>query len=37
MNYGLNIPEKGALDLVALGAMVHRLDTGVLPFRKATG
>src|SRR5438552_11471622 len=37
MNYGLKIPQKGALDLVALGAMVHRLDTGVLPFRKATG
>ena len=36
MNYGLNIPPKGGLDLVALGAMVHRLDSGVLPFRKST-
>jgi len=37
MNYGLNIPQKGAFDLIALGAMVHRLDSGVLPFRKAPG
>ena len=36
MNYGLNIPESGALDFLALGAMVHRLDPGILPFRKAT-
>src|SRR5438552_440217 len=36
MNYGLNIPEKGALDFLALGAMVHRLDPGVIPFRKAS-
>lgn len=35
MNYGLNIPSKGALDLLSLGAMVHRLDPGVIPFRKA--
>ncbi len=27
---------SGALDFVSLGALVHRLDTGVLPFRKAT-
>jgi len=32
----LNIPSKGALDLVALGALVHRLDPGVVPFRKAS-
>src|SRR5437773_4952733 len=36
MNYGLNIPQKGALDFVSLGALVHRLDPGIIPFRKAT-
>jgi 2-dehydro-3-deoxygluconokinase len=36
MNYGLKIPQKGALDLVSLGALVHRLDPGIVPFRKAT-
>ena len=36
MKYGLNIREKSALDLVSLGALVHRLDPGVIPFRKAT-
>jgi len=36
MNYGLNIAPTGALDLVSLGALVHRLDPGVIPFRKAT-
>jgi 2-dehydro-3-deoxygluconokinase len=35
MNYGLNIPSAGALDFIALGALVHRLDPGILPFRKA--
>src|SRR5437867_6414108 len=35
MNYGLNIPARAPLDFVALGAMVHRLDPGVVPFRKA--
>jgi 2-dehydro-3-deoxygluconokinase len=29
-------PAPGALDLVSLGALVHRLDPGVVPFRKAT-
>jgi 2-dehydro-3-deoxygluconokinase len=33
---GLNIRPDGALDLVSLGALVHRLDPGVVPFRKAT-
>src|SRR5512141_2985637 len=33
---GLNIPSQGALDLVSLGALVHRLDPGIIPFRKAT-
>jgi 2-dehydro-3-deoxygluconokinase len=36
MSYGLNIPSKGAMDLVSLGALVHRLDPGIIPFRKAT-
>jgi 2-dehydro-3-deoxygluconokinase len=35
MRYGLNIPTAGALDLLALGALVHRLDPGPIPFRKA--
>jgi 2-dehydro-3-deoxygluconokinase len=33
---GLNIPQKGDLDLLSLGALVHRLDPGIVPFRKAT-
>jgi 2-dehydro-3-deoxygluconokinase len=36
MKYGLSIRETGALDLVSLGALVHRLDPGTIPFRKAT-
>jgi 2-dehydro-3-deoxygluconokinase len=33
---GLNIrPDSSALDFLALGALVHRLDPGVIPFRKA--
>ena len=36
MKYGLNIPEKGALDFLSLGALVNRLDPGIIPFRKAT-
>ncbi|MDR1660953.1 MAG: sugar kinase [Azoarcus sp.] len=36
MNTGLSIPSAGALDFVSLGALIHRLDTGVTPFRKAT-
>ena len=35
MKYGLNIPLSGALDLLSLGALVHRLDSGIVPFRKA--
>ena len=31
----LKIPLDGALDFLALGAIVHRLDPGVIPFRKA--
>jgi 2-dehydro-3-deoxygluconokinase len=36
MGHGLAIPADGAFDLVALGALVHRLDPGITPFRKAT-
>jgi 2-dehydro-3-deoxygluconokinase len=36
MKYGLKIRQEGALDLVSLGALVHRLDPGIVPFRKAT-
>lgn len=38
MNYGLEIKEKedAALDLVSVGALIHRLDPGIIPFRKAT-
>lgn len=36
MKYGLNIRTSGALDLVSLGGVVHRLDPGIIPFRKAT-
>ena len=36
MKYGLDIRQEGALDLVSLGALVNRLDPGVIPFRKAT-
>jgi 2-dehydro-3-deoxygluconokinase len=32
----MKIKSDGALDLVSLGALVHRLDTGVVPFRKAS-
>jgi len=32
----LNIPSSGAIDLLALGALVHRLDPGAVPFRKAS-
>ena len=32
----LNISKTGALDFLSLGALVHRIDTGIIPFRKAT-
>jgi len=31
----LRIPRGGALDLLSLGALVHRFDPGIIPFRKA--
>lgn len=36
MKYGLNILPEGSLDFLSLGALVHRLDPGIIPFRKAT-
>lgn len=36
MKYGLNIKPEAALDFLSLGALVHRLDPGIVPFRKAT-
>jgi len=36
MNNGLNINLKGEFDFISLGALVHRLDPGTIPFRKAT-
>jgi len=34
--YNLKLQPNGALDFLSLGALVHRLDTGIVPFRKAT-
>ena len=36
MSYGFDVRPSGALDLVSLGALIHRLDPGIIPFRKAT-
>jgi 2-dehydro-3-deoxygluconokinase len=33
---GLTIRKDGELDFLSLGALVHRLDPGIIPFRKAT-
>jgi len=35
MANGLSIRTGGALDFLSLGALVHRLDPGIIPFRKA--
>lgn len=32
----LKIRKDGELDFLSLGALVHRLDPGIIPFRKAT-
>jgi 2-dehydro-3-deoxygluconokinase len=34
--YGLNILPEGALDFLSLGALNHRVDSGIIPFGKAT-
>ena len=36
MSHGLNIRKDAELDFLSLGALVHRLDPGIIPFRKAT-
>jgi 2-dehydro-3-deoxygluconokinase len=36
MSDGLKIRKDGAIDFLSLGALVHRLDPGIIPFRKAT-
>ena len=36
MSHVLNIRKDGELDFLSLGALIHRLDTGIIPFRKAT-
>jgi len=36
MDTPLNISPNGAVDFLALGALVHRLDPGIVPFRKAS-
>ncbi|MGA7339833.1 MAG: sugar kinase [Terracidiphilus sp.] len=36
MSDGLNIRKDGEFDFLALGALIHRLDPGIIPFRKAT-
>ncbi len=35
MSNGLHISNSGELDFLSLGALVHRLDPGIIPFRKA--
>jgi len=35
MAAGLTIRKDGARDFLSLGALVHRLDPGIVPFRKA--
>ncbi len=36
MENGLNIKKEAGLDFIALGALNHRVDPGIVPFRKAT-
>jgi 2-dehydro-3-deoxygluconokinase len=36
MKYGLNIKPEGGLDFLSLGALNHRVDSGIVPFSKAT-
>jgi 2-dehydro-3-deoxygluconokinase len=36
MDNFLHLPIEGNLDLVSLGALNHRVDPGIVPFRKAT-
>jgi 2-dehydro-3-deoxygluconokinase len=36
MKYGLRIKQNATLDLVSLGALNHRVDSGIIPFSKAS-
>ncbi|HEX7506322.1 MAG TPA: sugar kinase [Polyangia bacterium] len=36
MSNGFSIPPAGGLDFVSVGALVHRLDPGLVPWRKAS-
>ncbi len=36
MQSGLSIRSDAAIDFISLGALVHRLDPGIIPFRKAS-
>ena len=36
MPTAFEIPKTGAVDFLALGALIHRLDPGIIPFRKAS-
>jgi 2-dehydro-3-deoxygluconokinase len=36
MTNGLTVRPDAELDFLSLGALVHRLDPGIIPFRKAT-
>ena len=36
MSHGLNFRTDAELDFLALGGLIHRLDPGIIPFRKAT-
>jgi 2-dehydro-3-deoxygluconokinase len=36
MSHGLKFVQNAELDFLSLGALVHRLDPGIIPFRKAT-
>ena len=36
MTDSLRVPATGALDFLSLGALIHRIDPGIIPFRKAS-
>jgi 2-dehydro-3-deoxygluconokinase len=35
MKNGLDVKSEAKFDLISIGALVHRLDPGIIPFRKA--
>ena len=36
MTDSLRVPATGSLDFLSLGALIHRIDPGIIPFRKAS-